>query len=1078
MTTVHRMIWILVVYLYIERGCCQEGYLNQDLLRLQQYSMNDGQVETITGYSTNFVQREPNSQLSSVGAQYLTDDGYSNGEYSRAGRSKKVYRIKNPFQHQEEERSLQDTNTSQDSGAAASSQYAALQYSLPPEDFLQQMRAESQYHQQQQQQYSTPITASPYTATPQPQYQYSTLPASNYDANQQINQISTVEPKSFTPAYQSNTNAYQSNTNAYQYNNQQYNQENAHSTPLPPYMSTSLPSNQYLGTPVNNYVSSSSSLYVSSPQTAQQYVSSPFSNTGNFDYNNRVTTAGSNSLSYDSNNDLSKRMQIDHYDNAANGIRYPSVHGQYQTDFPSTTVSPTSTPNNETPRDFWHSSLNSGYSALSKPEQNYQTQYQNYRYNQQEGRYDTDSSNNDNHRNGNLPSANNLYLNYVQPDYQLLNNLKERAREGKTELGQPEVYSLGDYGWRLSDKKSSLEPEISTNMNFFKYQIHSVQPDTGAVSQVSFQMDSRKPYTYDQNSKPVTEKTDAEEFTKAAAKAHENYKQQQIEANKYLTNSQYNSNLLANSYAINSYHNNEKQRNKQYNDNSNSQGHELVTASPYFYINPKDTSDSSHKQPFDHDKALKNIVPIDVTNVVQNSDSLAKYEIDFNNRYNFPGFNKDSEQNLKPYSRPDPYNRDRDTMYALNLKSKLDDSLDKLKQFEQSLPYYAKSQTPESVYNYGSNSGNKRYVSDSQQSNFVNQNSNNHQDNTHSSANIHQHGIQRPQFSSDILKFNDIPYRLTPTLHNNFDQTHIPTPLPLRINQNVDNHNVDITAEILAKLLSNKHNLNRPDIDSQSHNLLSTINGFRVANPFNVDLKLVAEMLKGKPAIDDSQMNSFRGDINKPLPMKFDISQLMQFKNENNVLPSGSGLGSYLDIYNSGRLPYQGVKYSRSEEDTENIPIADSSNSHPIGAVVEEDAVTGQDVTELSDNAEDTISTNTDDEKPKNLFGPRQKTVGDRHRHLSSAYLSRHSYKRKYPKSEVEEPYPLLKPPPPHSSRYRGHTKDKNSHRRRVNKPKMLRVYKSEPLFESDDISHLGSLKRSLNVAEEKSDVVDDEKSS
>ncbi|XP_045774238.1 probable serine/threonine-protein kinase DDB_G0282963 [Maniola jurtina] len=1076
MNTLRRMIWILAVYSFVGRGCCQEGYLNQDLLRLQQYS--DGQGES---YSTNF-QREPSSQLTS-GAQYVNDDVYNNGEYSRAGRSRKVYRIKNPFQHQEEERSLQDTNTSQDSGTAASNQYSALQYSLPPEEFLQQMRAESQYQQQQQQlqqqqqQFSTQVPGSPYTATPQPQYQYSTLPASNYDMNQQSNQISTVEPKSFTPVYQSNTNGYQfSNQNS-------YNTENAHSTPLPPYMSTSLPSNQYLETPANNYVSSSSSLFVSSPQSSQQYVSSPFSNihSANYDYNNnRVTTVGSNSLSYEYNNDVSKRMQIDHYDNAATGIRYPDMHSQYQNNFPSTTASPTSTPFTESPRDFWQSSLNSGYNALSKPEQSYQTQYQNFKYNQQEGRYDTESSNSDNHRIGSLQSANNIYLNYAQPDYQFLNSLKDRARDAQTELGQQEIYSHGDYGWKLSDKKSSLEPEISTNNNFFKYQIHSVQPDTGAVSQMSFQMDSRKPYNFDQNSKPVSEKLEVEEFTKAAAKAHENYKQQQqqLEANKYLTNNNYNSNLLSNSYAFNSFHNNEKQRNKLYSDHLNSQGqtqNEPVTASPFFYMNPKDTADSSHKKPFDHDKALKNIVPIDVSNVVQNSDSQSKFEIDLNNRYSFPGFNKEHlEQNVKQYSRPDPYynNKERDTLYAINLKSKLDDSMEKLKQFEQSLPYYAKQQTSESIHNnYGSNSGNKRFVGDSQQSNLVSQLSN-HQDNTHSSANIQQQ--QHPQFSSDILKFNDIPYRLTPSLHNiNFGQSNIPTPLPVRINQNVDNHNVDITAEILAKLLSNKQNMNRPEIDSQSNNLLS-INGFRVANPFNVDLKLVADMLKGKPAIDDSQMTSLRGDVNKPMPM--DISQLQQFmqlKNENNVLSSNAGFGSYLDLFSSGRLPYQGVKYSRSEEDTENIPITDSSSDHPIGAVVEEDAVNGQEVSDLTENSEDSISTNIDDERPKNMFGSSHKTLPDRHRHLSSLYLSRHSHKRKYPKSEVDEPYPLLKPPPPHSSRYRGlHMKEKNSHRRRANKPKMLRVYKAEPLFESDDVSNM---RRSFSVAEEKSDIVNEE---
>ncbi|XP_046968192.1 homeobox protein 2-like [Vanessa cardui] len=1092
MKTKMQTIWLLVTILIINKVCCQDGFSDQDFYRLQQYSNNDPQTEAVTGYNTNVMQREQHNQpMTSVGVQYLSEE--NGGDYSRGDRSKgrKVYRIKNPFQHQQEEDTpSQDSNT-QDSETGASNQYTAMQYSLPPEDFLQRMRAESPYNQQQQ--LSTPVSASPYSVTPQPQYQYSTIQPSNYDINQQSNQMSSIEPKAYTPVYQSNINTFQ-------YNNPNvYSLDNAHSTPIPPYMSTPLPNNQYLGTPVNTYVSSSSPIYLSSPQNVQQYISSPNTNTqtGVLDYNNnRVTTIGSN---YETNNDINKRRQIDHYDNSANGVRYPtSIQNQYQNqnDYTASTVAPAISTYSES----WQNSMNTGYNALSKSENEYlQSQYQNLRYNNnQKDRQETnsDGSNSDTHRIGSMPSANNVYLNYIQPDYQFYSNIKSQSRDSEPETSKSEVYSHGDYGWKLSDKKS-YEPEISTKNNYFKYQIHSVQPDSGAVSQVSFQMDSSKPYNYESNAKAVTEnKLESEEFARAAAKAHEKYKQQ-LEAGKYISNSQYNNNVLSNPFGVNSYYNNDniKQNNKLYNSNvyGNSQT-ESVTSSPFYYINSREALDSRAKQPFDHDKALKNIVSIDMSNVVQNSDSSVKTDTDTSNRFNFYGHNKDAdEQNFKQYSRPvDSFYGDKNNIYTI--KSKPDDyiSLDKLKQLE-----YGKHQLAESFYNLGS--GNKRFVDEATQ-NFAKQISNN-QDNAQSSGNINQQGLQHSQISSDIaniLKFNDIPYRLTQSLNsnsqylrnNNFDQNNIPSPLPVRINQNVDNHHIDVTAEILSKLMSNNKptnfKINRPDPDSQSGNLISTINGFKVANPFNVDLKLVADMLKGKTAVDESQMTSYR-ENNKPLPMKLDISQLqqlLQLKNDNNAMALNNGLNSFsnsfFDVYNSGRPPYQGVKYSRSEEEPENIPIADSSNNHPIGAVIEQDdVVAGEIISDGSESAEDSNSSNSDEERPKNaLVSSGHRGLGDRHRQMST-YSSRYSYKRKYPKSEFEEPYPLLKPPPPHSSRHRQVQKVEKSRRRRVTKPKMLRVFKTEPLYEAgtsieDDIKAT-HLKHVHVMAEDKSDTVNEE---
>uniref|UniRef100_A0A2A4JB76 Uncharacterized protein n=2 Tax=Heliothis virescens TaxID=7102 RepID=A0A2A4JB76_HELVI len=258
-----------------------------------------------------------------------------------------------------------------------------------------------------------------------------------------------------------------------------------------------------------------------------------------------------------------------------------------------------------------------------------------------------------------------------------------------------------------------------------------------------------------------------------------------------------------------------------------------------------------------------------------------------------------------------------------------------------------------------------------------------------------------------------------------------------------------------------------------------------------MDLKLVADMLKGKPTVDDSQMMTLRDQYSKPSPLKFDLSQL-QFllKNENagSLAPINDGLsalgGSYLDIYNNGRFPYQGPKYSRSQEEEESIsvPIADASNTHPIGAVMEQDdSASERDVSsELTGQGDDVISSNFDETRTKSRFMPGSRPINERHRHPNLLMSGRHTYQRKYPKADVDEPYPLLKPPPPHSHMNRGsHMKmEKHSRRRRVNKPKLLRIMKTEPLFEAG--AETESLETSVPillrppppVAESKSDTI------
>lgn len=1098
---------------------------------------NEGQVETITSYSTNIIQRDPNSQsMSSVSVQYqMTDDTDKNEDYQRAdrARNRKVYRIKNPFQRQTEEEARQENTGSQDNDVGASNQYAAMQYSLPPEEFLQQMRAENQYYQQQQQQQaSTPAPSLAFTVTPQPQYQYSTIAASGYDASNQQNQIAQLDPKI------SQSQTYRTLSNSYQYNGpNSYSLESVQSTPspLPPYVSTSLSNNQYVGTPASTYVSSSSPIYLSSPPNMQSYVSSPMSvtQTGTSDYNNKITSTVNNPFNYENNNEVNKKMQIDHYDNSANGIRYPNnVQQQYQTDYQyaSSTVSPQLVSSTPDPRDSWQNAINSGSSAYSKAlQESNLSQFQKYTYsrNQQENRPESgsDNFNSETHRIGNMPSANNVYLNFVQPDYQALSNLRSRTRDLETESAQPEYYSHGEYGWKLNEKRPLITQSEYATANYPRYQALTSPPESVAVSQMSFHMDTSKPHNFEQISKSSSDNNEAQEFAKAAAKAHENLKrQQQYYTNNYASNFNGNSPIGGTPSENNYYNNIEKQKNKIYLDSSSSnpfsyanlQQQDLITASPFYISSSRDNSaENKPKQPFDHDKALKAIVPIDVSNVVANSElqQKAAQGLDSGSRYNT---NKEqAEHNLKQNykSITDAFYQDKNAYYGFNIKPKPDEivSAGSYKLVDPNAQYYVKQQSPEQYYSQNILSDNKRYTDGTTPSvSYISQPNNNYPDNLQSSANIQQQGLQRPQNSmsndfTSILKLNDVPYRLTQNLspetfrfnNNNYEQVGLPTPLPMRINQNLDTHQLDVASNILNKLMQNKQpgtNYNGPEIDLQS-GPVSTINGFKVANPFNVDLKLVAEMLKAKSSLEDAHLIGLRDQYNKPSPPKLDIqSQLQQLllkaESNGNLGQFSDGLGSYsspyLDIYNNGRFPYQGIKYSRSQEEEETIvPVADASNTHPIGAVIEQDdsvnlreVSIGGELTEQDDD-ELTNGNHFEEERPKHSHSPGHRQKIGRYRHPNTLVPGRYPHQRKYPKTaDIEEPYPLLKPPPPQKSRGRTPVNRLEQHgrRRRVKRPKSVRILKAEPLFEAEneefeesDIPTL--LRPPAHIAEAKSDV-------
>lgn len=1137
-------IRLLEVILLIGYVSCQNGFSEQDLLRLQQMSSNDGQIETITSYSTNVVQRDPirnEHSVSTVSVQYhLSDESQNNEDIDRAGR-RKIFHIKNPFQRQLNQNKEHQTNNfnSQDIETGASNQYAAVQYSLPPEEFLQQMRAESQYIPQ----YSTPAPQISYTVTPQPQYQYNVNPQGNYEGTQ-----ASQEYKS------NNANSLQS----YLELSNGYSSEHGQSTPSPnpSYLSTSLPNNQYVGTPANSpsYVSSASPLYLSSSSSIPQYVSSPITlfQTGSPDYGNRVTSS-SNSVNYD-NNDQNKNIQIDHYDNAGNGIRYPiNVQNQYQNLVSSTTQAPPSSTSYPDPtRDAWQNAMNTGVNSLSKSlqEVSMMTQYQNSlqsNNNQQDARQEQNYEHSNNDRiSNNMASANNMYLNYAPPEYPGYTNVKTSTQDREQEPSQREMYSHGDYGWNLSNKKTLNADEGYNTGSYVGYRPHTAALQSeGTYQNSNYQVEQHKPqqssYVYNQRitSDPISqnsknENIEAQEFAKAVAKAQENnIKYQQTGRNHdsyYLNNysQNYNSgngghpNFQSQPNIVSTFYgNSDKQKTRYISDNSNSNQYiynnspgELITASPFYYSNSRDGNfELKTKQPFDHAKALKNIVPIDVSNVVQNSEAALKAIASLNNnRFNIQSYPKEQiEQSLKQAYRPltDAYYKDKNTGYGFNIKTKSEEtsgSSNDAKQIENNIAQYNRYHHQDPSFHQLFLSDTKRYgESPSNQVNYLSQSTNSYNENLQQPNNIQQ-AIQRPQQQASdiasILKLNDIPYRLTQNLNsdalkmhnNNFDQGSIPQPIPTRINQNVGSHQLDVTNSILSKLLSKHTNLNYNrlnEIDPQTGGPVSNIRGFRVANPYNVDLKLVSEMLKGKPAVDETHMISLRDQFNKPLNL--DVSSLQQFilKNDNfgNISPLTDGISaignSYNDPYNGGRYPYQGIKYSRSQEEEESLPIAESSNTHPIGAVMEQDESSNvREVDEDSDltaQGDEDSSSNFDKGRPKALYNNREHRLSSNHRHQNLLTPGRHLYQRKYPKHGMGEPYPLLKPPPQHLSRNKGvQSKDRRSRRRRITKPKISRMLKTDPVFESGsnrleteaESSVPILLKPPPPVAEDKSDVV------
>ncbi|GBP73961.1 hypothetical protein EVAR_56120_1 [Eumeta japonica] len=1096
--TFYFQIWIVATVPLI---LCQDER-TEDLLHI--YTTPESPNESITSYTDFHRESSQNGHSINSLNEYPKNDndkeekneGEHRSNIARSDYKRKIFHIKNPFQHQldQNEGSNTDEFSIYDNDTGASDQYAAMQYSLPPEEFLQRMRAERYF-----QQMTTPIPAE-YTATPQPQHQYSSKSQIQYNPNQ----MSRVEQKDLNVVNNQSPSQYDSPV-SYSYNTQQ-------STPssISNYISTVLPDLQYIGTSANSqpYASSAATTYFSSPFNPQQYDSYPVSTFQSFDYNNHLTTPA-NTLTY--NNDESNSLHIRQYDNSANGARNP-FNTQYQNEIAVTTfATPVSSLYTDTARNIWQNTIGANYLSKSLHDVNAISQYQNQIQN---GLQESQSVSNDildTRTMNNLASTNNVDIKFAQPDYSTSYDATSRPRDLEHATAQPELYSHGDYGWKLSEKNPSIDSNTYSAISYGHSNpqtltFHSNNPINAANFQNNLHNNNFQSSYYSQstgldhshNFKALRNTLEGKEFAKAALKAHENMKQQETKINK-----PYNYNLASNHGTNNVQHKTNAQTNvvstlygnnykqsKYTIDTPKNEQNDVVTASPFYYSDRREVLDSKGQQPFDHMKALKNIVPIDESNVLENL-GIKMSSNSNNNQYNIQNYQTElalSDQFLNiPLA--DAYYKNKHSEYGSNIRQKLDDtySSERIRSDHPNIILYRQEHENQ---NHGFDNGLRSDQRTSEilpRNNYLSQMINSYQENLQQPANVN-HPLQKGQIQTlnGVLRLNDVPYKLTQDLtanafklHNsNFDNGFIPQPIPSRINQNVDSHQLDVTKSILNKILSNNRQVSLPanqnnNIDLQTGSSVSAINGFKVANPFNVDLRLVADMLKGKPAVDETRMALLREQFSKPLPLKLDMSTLQQLLLKDDsynplksyVVPSLANGATILrnpslDIYGHGLNPHQNmIKYSRSQEEEESIvPLAESTNTHPLGVLIEQDDMPSReipgvkDLTRQDENGDQERDTNFENRSKLTISPNRHNKDYRTHRHPNSL-ISHPNHQIKFSQSNIEEPYPLLKPPPPvnrgTSARFARNKNERRGRRRRLSN-KMYRTKKVKPVLGSD----------------------------
>lgn len=318
----------------------------------------------------------------------------------------------------------------------------------------------------------------------------------------------------------------------------------------------------------------------------------------------------------------------------------------------------------------------------------------------------------------------------------------------------------------------------------------------------------------------------------------------------------------------------------------------------------------------------------------------------------------------------------------------------------------------------------------------------------------------------------------------------------VRINQNLGSHHLEplsSSSEDNFRIVNNNQRQsnedvvyeNQNEIDPSTGGKLTTIRGIRVANPYNIDLKIVSDMLKGKASIDESRLEPLREQLSRMTPMKLDTlalqEQMMKMDMPDHDIPENIKNRQYINYDPLGPSPP--VKYGERNSKNFNIEYSDSPrpfqntfdqkyqhtvpmiaseqlqnsvqsvlNSHQIGAVIDQQLG----IKSRSRNQDDIIAaedySNDELEIDENPYAREERVGLAAVQHPNS--LASEDAKNKHPKPDVEEPYPLLKPPRPPASSQRSTRKQKRPYRSRFQRTLRHKHNKSSKSQDAEEVDY------------------------
>lgn len=323
-------------------------------------------------------------------------------------------------------------------------------------------------------------SASPhFSATQTPRVQYVSNPSNYQDASaSQLNYVSTPDPSNSYDSnsyrvsnFGSNSQQPQSYSNHIQYvstpSPRSPGLQNQFSTPAPSIQFAAQISQNHPASSNINYVSSPApnTVYLSTPQSRNQYVSSPVqyvSTPSPVQYSSSSSSYGTH---LSSNRDQGLyQMQIDHFNNAMSGVRNPKYASQIsESVFVSSTPEPVVISTAVLPKQHQNEQ---NWRTGTIPNALFKEQSENYNFNGKHNQQPQHlqqyvqspfSQSNQKHSQQyqsmkDTESQNNLVLvNTFQQSQEKNHKTFQRDVDTETEVAQ--LYSNGDFGWKVSPKK-------------------------------------------------------------------------------------------------------------------------------------------------------------------------------------------------------------------------------------------------------------------------------------------------------------------------------------------------------------------------------------------------------------------------------------------------------------------------------------------------------------------------------------------------------------------------------------------------------------------------------------------------